>query len=213
MIKIKKLGQIPYQEGLEQQLALVDRRRSNEIGDCVLLLEHDPVYTIGRTRDRSSLHQPENLPHPLVEISRGGQATFHGPGQLVAYLILDLSQYGRDLHLYLRALEGMLIDTCFELGLSAARRDGLTGVWCGDRKLASIGVGVRHWISLHGFAINVCGDLSPFNEIIPCGITGVEMSSVSQELERSISTDEFADHLVPHLRARLAELARRSCDR
>ena len=207
MIKIEKLGQIPYEEGLELQLELAKRRRAGEIGDTVLLLEHDPVYTIGRTRDRSSLRDSDQLPHPLVEISRGGQATFHGPGQLVGYPILDLNLYGRDLHTYLRALEAMLIDTCGELGLPVDRREGLTGVWSGDRKLASIGVGVRHWISLHGFAINVCGDLAPFAEITPCGISGVEMSSVSRELGRDITTQEFASQLVPHLRRRLSELS------
>ncbi|MGI9239185.1 MAG: lipoyl(octanoyl) transferase LipB [Verrucomicrobiales bacterium] len=207
MIKIENLGQIPYEEGLQLQLELAQKRRVGEIGDTVLLLEHDPVYTIGRTRDRSSLRNSEQLPHPLVEISRGGQATFHGPGQLVGYLILDLKHYGRDLHTYLRSLELMLIDTCRQLGLPADCRDGLTGVWIGDRKLASIGVGVRHWISLHGFAINVCGDLSPFGEITPCGISGVEMSSVSGELGREITTNEFANQLVPHLQRRLADLS------
>lgn len=211
MIRIEKLGQIPYKEGLERQLGLVEQRRSGEVGDTVLLLEHDPVYTIGRTRDRSSLRQPDALPHPIVEISRGGQATFHGPGQLVGYLILDLNRYGRDLHLYLRTLEEILIDTCIELGLAADRRDGLTGVWIGRKKIASIGVGVRHWISLHGFAINVCGDLSPFAEISPCGISGVEMSSVSLELGCAISTEAFAACLEPHLRHRLSELAQSSC--
>jgi len=208
MLQIVKLGRLPFEQALQHQLALVAQRRAGEIEDTVLLLEHDPVYTIGRTRDRSSLLDPEGLPYPLVEISRGGQATFHGPGQLVGYLILDLNGYGRDLHLYLRSLEQVLIDTCGEIGLEAQRRDGLTGVWCAGRKLASIGVGVRHWISLHGFAINVCGDLTPFNRITPCGISGVEMSSVSHELGRDVSIDEFAGRLVPHLEDNLSALRR-----
>ena len=207
MIKIEKLGQIPYELGLEMQQRLAEERRAGEIGDTVLLLEHDPVYTIGRTRDRSSLRDADRLPHPLVEISRGGQATFHGPGQLVGYLILDLNRYGKDLHTYLRTLEKILIDTCNDLGLHADRRDGLTGVWIEDRKLASIGIGVRHWISLHGFAVNVCGDLSAFEEITPCGISGVEMSSISRELGRQISTDEFARSLIPNLTQGLTDLA------
>jgi lipoyl(octanoyl) transferase len=206
MLQIEKLGRLPYAQALQRQLALVEQRRAGEVADTVLLLEHDPVYTIGRTRDQSSLGDPADLPHPLVEISRGGQATYHGPGQLVGYLILDLNQYGRDLHVYLRALEQLLIDTCAGFGLTTSRRDGLTGVWCGDRKLASIGVGVRHWISLHGFAINVCGDLSPFDKITPCGISNVEMSSVSHEIDRVVEIDEFADELAPHLEDTLSRL-------
>ena len=196
MIDIQKLGRIPYGDALQHQLELVEKRRAGEIPDTVLLLEHDPVYTIGRTRDQSSLGNPADLPHPLVEISRGGQATYHGPGQLVGYLILDLKQYGRDLHVYLRTLESLLIEACATFGLETGRREGLTGVWCDGRKLASIGVGVRHWISLHGFAINVCGDLRPFGQITPCGISDVEMSSVSREIGREISAGEFADVLV-----------------
>ena len=206
MIDFQHPGRLPYDAALAKQLELVEQRRSGEIQDTVLLLEHDPVYTIGRTRDQSSLRDAERLPHPVVEISRGGQATYHGPGQLVGYLILDLSAYGRDLHVYLRALEDVLIKTCADLELATGRREGLTGVWCGNRKLASIGVGVRHWISLHGFAINVCGDLSPFDSITPCGISDVEMSSVSDELGRAVAVDEFAALAVPNISAGLAAL-------
>ena len=206
MIDIQQPGRLDYDSALKMQLELVEKRRSGEIGDTVLLLEHDPVYTIGRTRDQSSLRETENLPHPVVEISRGGQATYHGPGQLVGYLILDLNHYGRDLHIYLRSLEQILIDTCTALGLEAGRSEGLTGVWTGGRKLASIGVGVRHWISLHGFAINVCGDLSPFNSITPCGISEVEMTSVSRELSSEISIETFAQESIPFIKSRLAEL-------
>jgi len=206
VLEIEYLGRVLYEDALERQMALVEQRRADNVSDTVLLLEHDPVYTIGRGRDRSSLRNPEALSAPVVEISRGGQATYHGPGQLVGYPILDLKNYGRDLHLYLRALEGVLIDCCNSLGLETGRRDGLTGVWSGERKLASIGVGVRHWISLHGFAINVCGDLGPFEEITPCGITGVEMTSVSQELGREISVEKFATELQPHLERGLLDL-------
>ncbi len=195
-----------FEKALELQLSLVEERRAGQIPDTVLLLEHDPVYTIGRTRDQSSLKEVSDLPHPVVEISRGGQATYHGPGQLVGYLILDLNAYGRDLHVYLRSLEEMLIAACGAAGLEASRREGLTGVWAGERKLASIGVGVRHWISLHGFAINVSGDLGPFGEITPCGISGVEMTSVSQELGESVSVASFAELLVPHMRSTLSAL-------
>lgn len=203
MLQIEHIGQISYQEALERQHSLVEQRRAGDAPDTVLLLEHDPVYTIGRTSDQSSLNGADRLPHPVVEISRGGQATFHGPGQLVGYLILDLKNYGQDLHNYLRSIEEILIAACVEFGLEAARREGLTGVWIGQRKLASIGVGVRHWVSLHGFAINVLGDLAPFDEIIPCGIRGVEMTSVSRELGRDISVESFAEVLIPHIHLQL----------
>ena len=121
-----------------------------------MLLEHEPVYTIGRTPDRSSLRGGSHLPHPLFPINRGGQATYHGPGQLIGYPIIDLRRCGQDLHRYLRWIEDLLIELLADSGIAATTRDGLTGVWVDDRKIASIGVGVRHWISMHGFALNVC---------------------------------------------------------
>lgn len=161
--------------------------------DEVLLLEHESVFTMGRTPDQSSLRDPAQLPAPLVIIGRGGQATWHGPGQLVGYPLLDLRTRGQDLHRHLRALEEMLIELCAGFGVVAGRRDGLTGVWAEERKLASIGVGVRKWISMHGFAINVCGELEGFSHITPCGIAGVEMTSISREAGREISVQEAAD--------------------
>jgi lipoyl(octanoyl) transferase len=128
--------------------------------------------------------------------NRGGQATYHGPGQLIGYPIIDLRDR-RDLHKYLRALEQSLIGVLQEIGVSAARRDALTGVWVGPRKIASIGVGVRRWITMHGFALNVCGDLSPFEAIVPCGITGVEITSIERETERNVSVEEVA-HTAAH---------------
>lgn len=178
------LGRMSYQEALALQETLVAQRQKNEIADRLLLLEHEPVYTIGRTPDQSSLRDPARLPYPVVQINRGGQATYHGPGQLVGYPILDLRARGQDLHRYLRAIEEILIETCAAFGIAAARREGLTGVWVENRKIASIGVGVRHWISMHGFALNVCGDLAPFSAITPCGIAGVEMTSLAGEINR-----------------------------
>jgi lipoyl(octanoyl) transferase len=127
------------------------------------------------------------LPHPVFAINRGGQATYHGPGQLMGYPIIDLHQCGQDLHRYLRWLEQLLIDLLAEYGIAASRRESLTGVWVGDRKIASIGVGVRHWITMHGFALNVCGDLSPFNHIVPCGINNVAMTSMEKETDTAFS--------------------------
>lgn len=186
------LGTIAYPEGLDLQNELVDRRHRGEIEDTVLLLEHEPVYTIGRTRDRSSLREGEALPHPVFEINRGGQATFHGPGQLVGYLILDLGAQGRDLHDYLRRIEAVLITFAARYGVEATRREGLTGVWVENRKLASIGVGVRKWIAMHGFGLNVSSDLSGYEAITPCGIAGVTMTSLSRECGREVTVEEAA---------------------
>ena len=156
------------------------------------MLEHEPVYTIGRTPDQSSLLGVAHLTHPLFPINRGGQATYHGPGQLVGYPIIDLRRCGQDLHRYLRWIEETLIELLTTFDLKAETRVGLTGVWVEDRKIASIGVGVRHWISMHGFALNVFGDLSPFDQIVPCGIANVRMTSIEQESGETRSVKEVA---------------------
>jgi lipoyl(octanoyl) transferase len=200
------LGRVDYQAGLALQEQIVaDKLANPESPDEFLLLEHEPVYTMGRTPDQSSLRNPDHLPHPLVRINRGGQATYHGPGQLVGYPILDLKTRGQDLHRYLRAIEDGLIEVLAGFGVVAQRREGLTGVWVENRKIASIGVGVRRWISMHGFALNVCGDLSPFQEITPCGIVGVEMTSVEREAGRSVTVREVADACIPILGIRFAD--------
>ena len=191
------LGTIAYPDGLALQDDLVEQRRNDLIEDTVLLLEHEPVYTIGRTRDRSSLGEPNHLPHPLFETNRGGQATYHGPGQLVGYFILDLNRYGRDLHVYLRQIESLLIDFAGEFGMNATRREGLTGVWVEDRKLASIGVGVRRWVSMHGFGLNISSDLSGYDAITPCGISDVSMTSLSREIQTEITVEEAARRIEP----------------
>lgn len=200
------LGTIAYPEGLALQEDLVEQRSRGLIEDTVLLLEHEAVYTIGRTRDRSSLRDPLNLPHPVFETNRGGQATFHGPGQLVGYLILDLNQYGRDLHVYLRQIETLLIDFAADFGINAARREGLTGVWVENRKLASIGVGVRKWVSMHGFGLNVSSDLSGYDAITPCGISDVTMTSLSTESHREITVEAAARAVEPVIRKSFSEL-------
>jgi lipoyl(octanoyl) transferase len=191
-LSIQWLGRVDYRQALALQERLAAERRAGAIPDQLLLLEHDPVYTIGRTPDQTSLRGGAHLSHPVVEINRGGQATYHGPGQLIGYPILDLRLHGQDLHRYLRALEELLIRVCAGFGVAARRREGLTGTWVVDRKIASIGVGVRHWISMHGFALNVCGDLSPFQEITPCGIAGVAMTSLEQESRRKVSVHAAA---------------------
>jgi lipoyl(octanoyl) transferase len=187
-LDVRWLGRVEFADALALQEEIVARKQSERSSkDQLLLLEHEPVYTIGRTPDQSSLLGAAHLPHPLFAINRGGQATYHGPGQLMGYPVLDLRRCGQDLHKYLRWLERLLIDLLAGDGIAASRRESLTGVWVGDRKIASIGVGVRHWITMHGFALNVCGDLSPFNKIVPCGINNVAMTSMEKETGRAFS--------------------------
>jgi len=202
------LGQgVDYENALELQNKCVQDVFAEKIGNQLLSLEHAPIYTIGRTRDRSSLGETNHLPHPVIEISRGGQATYHGPGQLTGYPIVNLHPLGNDLHAYIRAIEETLIRTCAEYGVSARQREGLTGVWVENRKLASIGVGVRKWIALHGFAINITQkSLSGFSAITPCGIDGVSMTCLENECGRELDVLEFANRVVPHLEAVMTEM-------
>lgn len=206
-LSVRWLGRMSFADALQLQETLVaEKRADNSLADKLLLLEHEPVYTIGRTPDQSSLRGQVHLPHPLFPINRGGQATYHGPGQLIGYLIIDLRSYGQDLHRYLRWLEELLIEILAEVGIAASTRQGLTGVWVQDRKIASIGVGVRHWITMHGFALNVCGDLTPFDHIVPCGIANVTMTSVEKETGASASVEEVGTRAAEIAAKRLTEL-------
>ena len=199
------LGRVSYEVALSWQERLVEGKVADlEAEDVMLLLEHDPVYTIGRSPDRSSLGVAEGGAVPIVEINRGGKATYHGPGQLVGYPLFDLRRGGRDLHRYLRSIELGLSESVSVFGVAAGFREGLTGVWVGDRKLASIGVGVRRWIAMHGFALNVAEDLSGFGNITPCGISGVEMTSLSREVGREVSVEAFAAVVARTLPAHLS---------
>ena len=175
-----------------QEKIVAQKRNDSVLQDELLLLEHEPVYTIGRTPDRSSLLGAAHLPHPLFSINRGGQATYHGPGQLIGYPIIDLRRCGQDLHKYLRWLEQLLIDFLAGSEIAASRRESLTGVWVEERKIASIGVGVRHWITMHGFALNVSGDLSSFDRIVPCGINDVAMTSIEKETGKLLPVADVA---------------------
>ena len=206
-VEIRWLGRVNFSDALARQEEIVARKRDNcEASDEILLLEHDPVYTIGRTPDKSSLLGAAHLPHPLFAINRGGQATYHGPGQLMCYPIVDLRRCGQDLHKYLRWLEQALIDFLSVYQISATRRETLTGVWVENRKIASIGVGVRHWITMHGFALNVCGDLSPFAQIVPCGISNVMMTSIEKETGKAISVAGVAAEFEKAVREKFDEL-------
>ncbi len=194
LLQTRWLGRVNYAEALAlQEEIVIQKRRDSTIADTILFLEHDAVYTIGRTPDQASLRGASHLPHPLFQTNRGGQATYHGPGQLMGYPIIDLSRCGQDLHKYLRWIEDLLIGFLAKFELSATRRTGLTGVWIDDRKIASIGVGVRHWITMHGFALNICGDLAPFAQITPCGLANVTMTSVERETDRKVTLAEAAN--------------------
>ncbi len=206
-LQVRWLGRTDFANALALQEEIVTKKREDPSRlDELLLLEHEPVYTIGRTPDQSSLLGAAHLPHPLFAINRGGQATYHGPGQLIGYPIIDLRRYGQDLHRYLRWLEGLLIDLLAEHGIGASRRESLTGVWIGNRKIASIGVGVRYWITMHGFALNVCGDLSPFAKIIPCGLNNVMMTSMEKETARAFSVGCVAASLEKLVLNRIGDL-------
>jgi lipoyl(octanoyl) transferase len=202
MMKIDWLGRTDYPTGLRMQ----DERLDDCLHDgaeSVILLEHEPVYTIGRLLDKSSLRVIDQLPYPVFETNRGGQATYHGPGQLVGYPILDLRVRGRDLHRYLRKLEDLLIDLLLEFGIKGQKVEGKTGVWVEDRKIASIGVGVRKWVTMHGFALNVASDLSGFLNIIPCGLSGVRMTSISFESGYEVAVETVGERIAPYLRRSL----------
>jgi lipoyl(octanoyl) transferase len=192
-LNVRWLGRTEFAHALALQEELAAKKREDaSLEDQLLLLEHEPVYTIGRTPDRSSLLGCAHLPHPVFSINRGGQATYHGPGQLMGYPIIDLRRCGQDLHKYLRWLEQLLIDLLARYDIPAQQRESLTGVWVENRKIASIGVGVRHWITMHGFALNVCGDLSPFDHIVPCGINNVAMISMEKETKKSFTIASVA---------------------
>lgn len=186
-LEVIDLGRRGYLETLElQRTRRLERLDGTQPNDMLLLVEHEPVYTLGRgTRESSLPISPELLQRrgaTVVEVERGGDVTWHGPGQLVGYPILDLTTHRPDLHWYLRTLESSLIVALGTLGIAAGVSAGRTGVWTQDRKIASIGIHVKQWVTLHGFALNVHPDLAWFDAIVPCGLSGVTMTSVAKEL-------------------------------
>jgi lipoyl(octanoyl) transferase len=202
-LTVEWLGRVPYSATWALQNELAERRRRREIGDRVLLLEHEPVYTIGRGGDeRNLLATPERLASlgaELVRIDRGGDITFHGPGQLVAYPIVELRD-SLDLRRYVRALEAAIIATAASVGVEADRVEGRPGVWVdGARKLAAIGVRVRRGVTTHGLALNVSTDLAWFAEMIPCGLPDIEVTSLGRELGQAPAMDAVADRLAGDL--------------
>ena len=205
LLQVATLGTMPYAQALAVQRAAAQARIDGALSsDLLLLVEHPPVITYGRsTKQEHLLLDQRALAErgvELFEVERGGDVTFHGPGQLVGYPIIDLREHRQDLHWYLRQLEQVLIDALGTFGVSAQRRPSLTGVWTGGHKIASIGVHARQWVTWHGFALNVTTDLSYFDLIVPCGIADVEMTSLSREVER-VSGQQFS----PSAAARVAE--------
>jgi lipoyl(octanoyl) transferase len=205
-LRVRRLGTVAYADSLELQAALVRQRRDGSIPDTLLLLQHPHVITMGTGTHSENilLDEAERASRgiELFSAGRGGDVTYHGPGQLVGYPILDLKPDRCDLHVYLRDLEQALIRVLAEYGLEAGRREGMTGVWVGDRKLAAIGVRVSSgWITSHGFALNVSTDLSYFGAIVPCGIQEYGVGSIESELGRPVPMEEVEDAVVRQFRA------------
>jgi lipoyl(octanoyl) transferase len=190
-LTVVDLGVVDYDAALALQADLLAARGRGESADMLLMLEHPHIFTLGRGADeRFIVDNPAGV--PVRRVSRGGQVTYHGPGQLIGYPILKLEGSDRDVTKYLRGLEAAMIDALAKFGIDASRRDSMTGVWVGARKIASIGVGLRRWITWHGFALNVSTDLSYFDSIVPSGIDGCSMTSVCGETKRAVSVREFA---------------------
>ena len=205
-LQVRRLGLVPYADGLELQRQLVDDRKADRIPDTLLLLQHPHVLTIGVKKDGRShiLAPPDRLTSLGVEVfetGRGGDVTYHGPGQLVGYPILDLNPDRRDVHKYVRDLEEAMIRVCADYGLAAGRVKGFSGAWIGDEKIGAIGVRISRWITSHGFAFNVATDIDFFNLIVPCGIADKGVTSLASKLGRAPAMTEVEDRLVDQFAA------------
>lgn len=198
------LNFIGYNEAWELQHKLLQQRKDKKISDVFLMLEHPHTYTLGKTADKKNLvgskEYLEENKISVFEIDRGGDITYHGPGQVVGYPIISLNDWHNDAHKYLRALEEVIILTCKEYGLETGRKEKFTGVWIENRKIAAIGIKISNWISMHGFAFNINTDLNLFNGIIPCGISDKEVTSLAKELGRDISLPEVKEKLLKYFR-------------
>ena len=206
-LDVRRLGVVPYQEALALQRALVEERRAERITDTLLLLQHPAVITLGVRGDggRSNILAGESrltaLGIEVAETGRGGDVTYHGPGQIVGYPILDLRPDRCDVHRYVRDLEDVMIRACGDYGVSAGRVEGLTGAWVGAAKIGAIGVRISRWITSHGFAFNVDPDLDQFNLIVPCGITDKSVTSLRRLVGRELRLEDVEDVLVRHFAA------------
>ena len=200
----QNLGIVDYKPAWDLQHRLFEQRGKDEIGDTLLLLEHPNTYTLGKVADKNNLIADaeflEKNDFSIFEIDRGGDITYHGPGQLVGYPIIKLDNWKKDSHLYLRNLEEVIIKTCSDYGLTAGRKKGLTGVWIDNRKICAIGIKISRWITMHGFAFNVNTNLSLFEGIIPCGIKDKEVTSLQKELNKTFNINEVKNRIVENFK-------------
>lgn len=210
------LGRAPYRPVWDLQTAiqqrLIDEKKArrkqklykpgDESNDVLLFVEHPHVYTLGKSGDSANLlkglKELSDIDAEYIEIDRGGDITYHGPGQIVGYPILDLDRHFTDIHKYLRYLEEVIILTCGEYGIEAGRIEGLTGVWVGDKKICAMGIRCSRWVTMHGFALNVHTDLDYFRHIVPCGISDKEVTSLSELVAKKVHTEEVKEHLRKH---------------
>jgi len=201
-LAVRRLGRIPYAKGLELQGELVADRQAGRIPDTLLLLEHDPVFTLGRNARKENVLFPEDALRArgfqVFETGRGGDVTYHGPGQVVGYPILDLAPDRCDVHRYVRDLEEVMIRLCADYGIDGERVPGLTGAWVGRQKIGAIGVRIARWVTSHGFAFNVSNDLAPFELIVPCGIRDRGVISLARLVSTPPSMDDVMDRLGHH---------------
>ncbi len=195
-LAVRRLGRIAYEDALALQESLVEAKHAGDDTDYLLLLEHDPVYTLGRNADAADLGDaPGQRGVPVFRVGRGGGVTYHGPGQLVAYPILTLPAGERDVPRYVARLEQVILDTCAAFGVAAARRPGHPGVWVGERKLASIGVAIRRWVTCHGLSLNVAPQQDPFGAVVACRMPGLRVTSLAEEATRVPTLEQVTDVL------------------
>src|SRR5438093_8074316 len=199
---VRRLGRLSYAGGRDLQAQLVTDRQAGRIVDVLLLLEHDPVFTLGRNAREQNLLVREALLRArgfdVFETGRGGDVTYHGPGQVVGYPIISLAPDRQDVHRYVRDLEEVMIRACRDFGVEAQRVAGLTGCWVGREKIGAIGVRISRWVTSHGFAFNVANDLAPYSLIVPCGIADRGVTSLQQRLGRPVAVDEAEEALARH---------------
>jgi lipoyl(octanoyl) transferase len=203
-LEVRRLGVVPYGEALARQRALVEDRKAGRVPDLLLLLQHPPVITLGVRGDGGRSHviatdeRLRALGIDICEAGRGGDVTYHGPGQIVGYPILDLKPDRQDVHVYVRDVEEVMIRTCADYRLTAGRVTGMTGTWIGPEKIGAIGVRISRWVTSHGFAFNVSTNLDHFKLIVPCGIADRGVTSLEQATGQTIAIDEVEDVLVRH---------------
>ena len=196
IIDILDLGLSPFKEVWDLQKELVKKRQNGQIKDTLILAEHEPVYTLGKNANENHILQNSPRDVKTYQIERGGDVTYHGPGQLVGYPIIDLHNYNKSISCYMRSLEQLIIDTLAEFRVTAERKDGLTGVWVGDEKIAALGVRVTRWITMHGFSLNVTPDLTYYSGIIPCGIFEYGVTSMARILTDEVTVNSVKQVLI-----------------